>query len=121
MHDIRSNPDGARSFLGRMSFDSLAFLQQIPFHNTSFRTNSDAELKEQVYVVMNALSILMRLCTWQFLKRILQTRSSSVKKYTGTGIDTKCSHNGRRCRIRFLDLSGRQSNSVEPERFVTDF
>jgi len=75
-----------------------------------------------VYVVVSVLIPRIRpRCTWQFLKRILQTQSSSVKKHTGTGIDTKCSHNSRRCRISFLNLSGRQSNSVEPERFITDF
>jgi hypothetical protein len=56
----------------------------------------------------------------QFLKRICQAGSGSVKKHAGAA-NAKCVHGIRLSRISFLDLSRRQSNAFEPESFVTDF
>ena len=43
-----------------------------------------------------------------------------MQKHAGIAIDAECSHRSRPNFIGFLDLSGRQSNAVEPERLVTE-
>lgn len=55
-----------------------------------------------------------------FLEGIFQTGGASMQKHARIAIDAACSHRSRPNFIGFLDLSGRQSNAVEPERLVTE-
>ena len=57
--------------------------------------------------------------TMSFLKRILQAGSGSVIKHAGVTVDAQDLCSLWRSHIRFLDLSGCQSNAFEPDRFVT--
>ena len=56
---------------------------------------------------------------FSFLERIFQAGGGSVIKHAGVAIDAKCSathwHNRN---VRFLNLSGRQGNAFQPDRFV---